>query len=113
MEFPQALRNSIVYDYLFKGQCFSIVYLIPFRQNGGKVVAASELLSDSSMEMLYIVPYQEKWDPNYPQPAFSLQMEAIKVWPSTGRLSSNIVSHFVCTNVRHISRGTSHFSAAL
>ena len=67
-------------------------------------IAALELLSDSLMEMLYIVPYQEKWDPNYPRPASSLQMEAIEVWPSTGRLPSDIVSHFVCTDVSHLDR---------
>lgn len=64
----------------------------------------AELFSNSLLDMMYIVPCQEKWDPSNPKPASSLKMEVINAWPSTGCLPSDINSHFVCTDVRHLGR---------
>lgn len=63
---------------------------------------SSQLMSDACSEMLYIIPCERNWDSNHPQPAGSLTMKKITVWPQEREFSSDVTSHFVCIDTTNI-----------
>ena len=63
---------------------------------------SSLLIPEACSEVMYIVPCLRTWDINDPQPAGSLTMKRISVWPENGEFSSKINSHFVCIEATSI-----------
>ena len=64
---------------------------------------ATEIFSESSTDILYVVPYQDGWNPSKPQRPSSLKMKKISYWPRMERLTDNVNMHFVCIDVKQLS----------
>lgn len=64
---------------------------------------ATEILSGSFTEILFVVPYQEGWNPSQPQRASSLKMKILSWPPRKEKLADNLNTNFVCIDVKQLS----------